>query len=212
MGGLPGVQERNGCQVQRQKNGRMGTHCLCGHKGRHPGGEDIGDLRSALGDREAHRQMKLFQGLEDFKSKKYAFVVFHILMGAVAYNMFNLFLNKARNLKDFKADEAKKAQQIREEPRDHHLHERMFRGNEDAGLSAIDTGAARYGSGKTAGYFCKAVIRHFLNPARFSIFTVFPFPPIGVGQGFPSSIADGDGHFQQQPLRPGSPKVFFEVD
>ena len=59
------------------------------------------DLRWEI--EEAHRQMKLFQGLEDFKSKKYAFVVFHILMGAVAYNMFNLFLNSegCRNLKDF---------------------------------------------------------------------------------------------------------------
>ena len=59
------------------------------------------DLRWEI--EEAHRQMKLFQGLEDFKSKKYGFVVFHILMGAVAYNMFNLFLNSegCENLKDF---------------------------------------------------------------------------------------------------------------
>ena len=52
---------------------------------------------------EMHRQMKLFQGLEDFKSKKYGFIVFRILMSAVAYNLFTLFLNSegCRTMKDF---------------------------------------------------------------------------------------------------------------
>ena len=42
---------------------------------------------------EMHRQTKLYQGLEDLRSKKYPFTVFCILMGAVAYNLFTLFLN-----------------------------------------------------------------------------------------------------------------------
>ncbi len=42
---------------------------------------------------EAHKQMKLFQGIERLPSKKIAHVVFRILMGVVGYNLMNLFLN-----------------------------------------------------------------------------------------------------------------------
>lgn len=59
------------------------------------------DLRSEI--EEAHRQMKCFQGLEKLPSKKYVHVVFRIVMGTIAYNLFNLFLNseKCETLDDF---------------------------------------------------------------------------------------------------------------
>ncbi len=59
------------------------------------------DLRSEI--EEAHRQMKCFQGLEKLPSKKYVQVVFRIVMGTIAYNLFNLFLNSERceSLDDF---------------------------------------------------------------------------------------------------------------
>jgi hypothetical protein len=52
---------------------------------------------------ESHRQMKCFQGLEKLPSKKYVHVVFRILMGTIAYNQFNLFLNseKCATLRDY---------------------------------------------------------------------------------------------------------------
>ena len=52
---------------------------------------------------EMHRQTKLYQGLENLNSKKYPFTVFHILMGATAYNLFTLFLNSegCENLRDY---------------------------------------------------------------------------------------------------------------
>ena len=49
------------------------------------------DLRCEI--EEAHRQMKCFQGLEKLPSKKYVQVVFRIVMSAIGYNLFNLFLN-----------------------------------------------------------------------------------------------------------------------
>lgn len=42
---------------------------------------------------EMHRQVKLFQGIETLPSKKLTHVVFRILMGAIGYNLMNLFLN-----------------------------------------------------------------------------------------------------------------------
>ena len=59
------------------------------------------DLRSEI--EEAHRQMKLFQGLETLPSKKYVQVIFRVIMGLVGYNLFNLFLNSegCANFKDF---------------------------------------------------------------------------------------------------------------
>ena len=52
---------------------------------------------------EAHRQLKVFQGLEKLPSKKFIQVVFRIIMGLVSHNLFNLFLNAKRcaTLKDF---------------------------------------------------------------------------------------------------------------
>ena len=52
---------------------------------------------------EAHRQMKMFQNLEGLKSKKYVSVVFRIIIVAMSYNMFTLFLNSegCKNLKEF---------------------------------------------------------------------------------------------------------------
>ena len=52
---------------------------------------------------ESHRQMKCFQGLEKLPSKKYVHVVFRIIMGTIAYNLFNLFLNseKCATLRDY---------------------------------------------------------------------------------------------------------------
>lgn len=45
------------------------------------------DLRSEI---EGHRQMKVFQGIENLPSKKYVQVVFRVIMGLIG---FNLFLN-----------------------------------------------------------------------------------------------------------------------
>jgi hypothetical protein len=45
---------------------------------------------------ESHRQMKCFQGLEQLPSKKLVHVVFRIIMGTIAYNLFNLFLNSEK--------------------------------------------------------------------------------------------------------------------
>jgi hypothetical protein len=42
---------------------------------------------------ESHRQIKCFQGLEKLPSKKFVQVVFRIVMGAVGFNLLNLFLN-----------------------------------------------------------------------------------------------------------------------
>lgn len=52
---------------------------------------------------ESHRQMKCFQGLEKLPSKKFVHVVFRVIMGAIAYNLFNLFLNseKCATLRDY---------------------------------------------------------------------------------------------------------------
>ncbi|NOT80944.1 MAG: transposase [Bacteriovoracaceae bacterium] len=52
---------------------------------------------------ESHRQMKCFQGLEKLPSKKLVHVVFRIIMGTIAYNLFNLFLNseKCSTLEDY---------------------------------------------------------------------------------------------------------------
>ena len=41
---------------------------------------------------ETHRQIKVFQGIEKLPSKKWAHVVFRILMGVVAFNLVHLFL------------------------------------------------------------------------------------------------------------------------
>lgn len=59
------------------------------------------DQRSEI--EETHRQMKCFQGLEKLPSKKYIHVVFRIIMGTIAYNLFNLFLNseKCATLEDY---------------------------------------------------------------------------------------------------------------
>ena len=47
--------------------------------------------------------MKCFQGLEKLPSKKFIQVVFRVIMGSIAYNLFNLFLNSEQcdNLEDF---------------------------------------------------------------------------------------------------------------
>jgi len=52
---------------------------------------------------ETHRQMKCFQGMEKLPSKKLVHIVFRIVMGTIAYNLFNLFLNseKCATLKDY---------------------------------------------------------------------------------------------------------------
>lgn len=52
---------------------------------------------------ESHRQMKCFQGLEKLPSKKFVHVVFRVIMGTIAYNLFNLFLNseKCATLRDY---------------------------------------------------------------------------------------------------------------
>ncbi len=59
------------------------------------------DLRTEI--EESHRQMKCFQGLEKLPSKKYTQVVFRVVMGTIAYNLFNLFLNseECESLDDF---------------------------------------------------------------------------------------------------------------
>lgn len=59
------------------------------------------DLRSEI--EESHRQMKCFQGLEKLPSKKYVQVIFRVIMGTIAYNLFNLFLNseECNSLEDF---------------------------------------------------------------------------------------------------------------
>lgn len=59
------------------------------------------DQRSEI--EESHRQMKCFQGLEKLPSKKFVHVVFRIIMGTIAYNLFNLFLNseKCSTLEDY---------------------------------------------------------------------------------------------------------------
>ena len=52
---------------------------------------------------ESHRQMKCFQGLEKLPSKKLVHVIFRIIMGTIAYNLFNLILNseKCSTLEDY---------------------------------------------------------------------------------------------------------------
>ena len=47
--------------------------------------------------------MKCFQGLEKIPSKKYVNVIFRVIMGTIAYNLFNLFLNseKCANLREY---------------------------------------------------------------------------------------------------------------
>jgi len=62
---------------------------------------DTYDMRSEI--EESHRQMKCFQGLEKLPSKKYIQVIFRVIMGAVTYNLFNLFLNSegCKTLHDF---------------------------------------------------------------------------------------------------------------
>lgn len=59
------------------------------------------DQRSEI--EETHRQMKCFQGLEKIPSKKYVNVIFRVIMGTIAYNLFNLFLNseKCANLREY---------------------------------------------------------------------------------------------------------------
>ena len=59
------------------------------------------DQRSEI--EETHRQMKCFQGLEKLPSKKFVHVVFRIIMGTIAYNLFNLFLNseKCATIEDY---------------------------------------------------------------------------------------------------------------
>ena len=59
------------------------------------------DQRSEI--EEAHRQMKLFQGIETLPSKKLIQVVFRIIMGVIGYNLLNLFLNSENcaSLEDF---------------------------------------------------------------------------------------------------------------
>jgi hypothetical protein len=59
------------------------------------------DQRSEI--EEAHRQLKLFQGIETLPSKKLIQVVFRILMGVIGYNLLNLFLNSEQcsSLEDF---------------------------------------------------------------------------------------------------------------
>jgi len=52
------------------------------------------DLRSEI--EEDHRQLKCFQGLEQLPSKKYIQVIFRVIMGVVAYDLFNLFLNSEK--------------------------------------------------------------------------------------------------------------------
>jgi hypothetical protein len=42
---------------------------------------------------ENHRQLKLFQGIEVFPSKKRSQVVFRMIMGVLAFNLMRLFLN-----------------------------------------------------------------------------------------------------------------------
>lgn len=59
------------------------------------------DQRSEV--EEAHRQLKLFQGIETLPSKKLTQVVFRVLMGVIGYNLLNLFLNSesCATLEDF---------------------------------------------------------------------------------------------------------------
>lgn len=72
------------------------------------------DLRSEI--EECHRQMKCFQGLEKLPSKKLTQVFFRVIMGTIAYNLFNLFLNseECNTLEDFTL---KKCRQQRREER-----------------------------------------------------------------------------------------------
>ena len=76
------------------------------------------DLRSEI--EECHRQLKCFQGLEKLPSKKYPQVVFRVIMGTLAYNLFNLFLNsqKCDSLKDYtlKLYRQKRRRQTEENP------------------------------------------------------------------------------------------------
>jgi hypothetical protein len=59
------------------------------------------DMRAEI--EECHRQMKCFQGLEKLPSKKLTQVFFRVIMGTIAYNLFNLFLNseECNTLEDF---------------------------------------------------------------------------------------------------------------
>lgn len=52
---------------------------------------------------EAHRQLKLFQNIEQLPSKKLTHVVFRILVGVIGYNLMNLFLNSehCKNYSEF---------------------------------------------------------------------------------------------------------------
>jgi hypothetical protein len=53
---------------------------------------DTYDQRTQI--EESHRQLKCYQGIETLPSKKWAHVVFRILMGVIAFNLMNLFLHQ----------------------------------------------------------------------------------------------------------------------
>jgi hypothetical protein len=63
---------------------------------------------------ESHRQMKENQGLEKLPSKKFVQVVFRIVMGVIAFNLMNLFLN-SEHCKTFEEYSLKSLRQKRME-------------------------------------------------------------------------------------------------
>lgn len=65
---------------------------------------------------ESHRQMKCFQGIEKLPSKKLVQVTFRLIMGVIAYNLMNLFLN-SENCDTFESYSIKTLRQKRMEDR-----------------------------------------------------------------------------------------------
>lgn len=65
---------------------------------------------------ESHRQMKCFQGIEKLTSKKFVQVTFRLIMGVIAHNLMNLFLN-SENCDTFETYSLKTLRQKRTEER-----------------------------------------------------------------------------------------------
>jgi Transposase DDE domain len=63
---------------------------------------------------ESHRQVKENQGIETLPSKKFVHVVFRIIMGVIAFNLMNLFLN-SEHCKSFEEYSLKSLRQKRVE-------------------------------------------------------------------------------------------------
>ena len=80
----------------KNKNNRT-EHIPIVHTGENLSGQrvlEIYTLRPEI--EESHRQLKTFLGFEKLPSGKYSRIVYDLIMGAISYNLFNLFLNSEK--------------------------------------------------------------------------------------------------------------------